>query len=166
MPLVHETNLTIRPTRRTGFNKGSRKSLRRCIFSLLLIFPPVPESIVVFGAGYRWDALAQARWLDRCAMHYWGDIDTHGFAILNQLRRHFHAVSSILMDRLTFDAYADSWGVEASPLTADLQRLTFEEGRLYDDLRHQRLRPGVYLRLEQEHIGYVAVKRALRQIIV
>ena len=28
-----------------------------------------------------WDALAKARWLSRCKIHYWGDIDTHGFGL-------------------------------------------------------------------------------------
>ncbi len=51
-----------------------------------LAFPAVPQSLVVFGAGYGFDALADARWLHACQVLYWGDIDTHGFAILDQLR--------------------------------------------------------------------------------
>ena len=51
-----------------------------------LAFPPVPRSLVVFGSGYGFDVLAGAAWLHTCSIHYWGDIDTHGFAILDQLR--------------------------------------------------------------------------------
>ena len=51
-----------------------------------LAFPPAADAMVVFGAGYGWEALARASWLHRCQLHYWGDIDTHGFAILDQLR--------------------------------------------------------------------------------
>ena len=59
-----------------------------------LAFPSVPCAMVIFGSGYGWDALAKARWLDRCEAWYWGDIDTHGFAILDQLREHFPRIAS------------------------------------------------------------------------
>ena len=64
-----------------------------------LAFPPVCGAIVVFGAGYGWEALARAEWLHRVPLHYWGDIDTHGFAILDGLRKHFPLAASFLMDR-------------------------------------------------------------------
>lgn len=117
-----------------------------------LAFPAVRDAIVIFGAGYGWDALARSHWLKHCAIHYWGDIDTHGFGILDQLRGHFDHVASFLMDRATLDAHAPVWGSEDQPLRVDLHRLTREESALYDDLRDNRLQAG--LRLEQEHIGF------------
>ncbi|MCK9259865.1 MAG: DUF3322 domain-containing protein [Azoarcus sp.] len=117
-----------------------------------LVFPPVNNAIVIFGAGYGWDALARSHWLKNRSIHYWGDIDTHGFGILDQLRSHFDHVVSFLMDRATLDAHAAIWGSEDKPLRVDLHRLTPEERALYDDLRDNRIRPG--LRLEQEHIGF------------
>ena len=128
-----------------------------------LTFPKVPGAIVIFGAGYGWDSLSRARWLDRCMIHYWGDIDTHGFAILNALRGNFAAVNSFLMDRATLDAHASLWGVEDKPSRSDLLRLTGDEQALYDDLRDNRIRPG--LRLEQEHIGYGWVKARLDRLL-
>lgn len=117
-----------------------------------LAFAPVSRAIVVFGAGYGWASLASAAWLQRCEMHYWGDIDTHGFAILDQLRGHFAHAQSFLMDRPTLLAHEPQWGTEPQPARHALARLTAEEAALYDDLRCDRLRPG--LRLEQERIGY------------
>jgi hypothetical protein len=117
-----------------------------------LAFPPVRDALVIFGAGYGWDALSSSQWLKRCDVHYWGDIDTHGFGILDQLRGGFDHVASLLMDKATLHAHAGMWGVEEKPLRADLDRLTTEEGELYDDLRFDRIRAG--LRLEQEHIGF------------
>lgn len=117
-----------------------------------LAFPPVRNAIVIFGAGYGWDALARSHWLKNCSIHYWGDIDTHGFGILDQLRGHFEHVISFLMDRATLDAHAPIWGSENKPLRLDLHRLRPEERALYDDLRDNRIRAG--LRLEQEHIGF------------
>jgi hypothetical protein len=117
-----------------------------------LAFPPVASAIVVFGAGYGWEALARASWLHRCRLHYWGDIDTHGFAILDQLRGHFPTVASLLMDRETLLAHRLHWGEEPDPVRHDLMRLTSEEAAVYDDLRFDRHRPR--LRLEQERVGF------------
>ena len=129
----------------------------KCVFvteneTNFLAFPQVRDAIVIFGAGYGWEALARSHWLQQCTMYYWGDIDTHGFGILDQLRCHFDHVESFLMDRATLDAHAMVWGGEDKPLRVDLHRLTPEESALYDDLRDNRIRTG--LRLEQEHIGF------------
>ena len=117
-----------------------------------LAFPQIRDSIVIFGAGYGWEALARSRWLNNCTVYYWGDIDTHGFAILNQLRGQFAHVESFLMDSLTLDAHRAAWGVEDRPYRGDLTRLTAAERDLYDDLRDNRIREA--LRLEQELIGF------------
>lgn len=128
-----------------------------------LALPSLPNAIAIFGAGYGWDALARARWLEQCTIHYWGDIDTHGFAILDQLRGHFAHVDSLLMDRETLDAHAAFWGREDKPLQADLHRLTADELDLYNDLRDNRIRAG--LRLEQEHIGFCWLCDRLQRVL-
>lgn len=128
-----------------------------------LAFPPVPGSVVIFGAGYGFDALAQASWLQRCPLHYWGDIDTHGLAILDQLRAHFPHAQSLLMDRATLLAHPSQWGHEPQPVLRDLPRLSAEELSLYNDLRDNRL--GHQLRLEQERISFAALQRALNLLV-
>jgi hypothetical protein len=127
-----------------------------------LAFPAACEAIVIFGAGYGWDTLATAHWLARCGIHYWGDIDTHGFAILDQLRARFEHVSSFLMDRDTLLAHETQWGEEPDQVLHDLRRLTADERALFDDLRDNRIRGK--LRLEQERVGYQWVTRALGRI--
>jgi len=117
-----------------------------------LAFPPAPGALVIFGAGYGWDALAQARWLQHCPVHYWGDIDTHGYAILDQLRASLPHAASFLMDRETLLAHRAHWGEEPDPVHHDLPRLRDEEAAVYDDLRRNRLQPR--LRLEQERVAY------------
>lgn len=117
-----------------------------------LAFPEVPESLVIFGAGYGWEALSKAEWLGTCTIRYWGDIDTHGFAILSQLRSRFSHVESFLMDRVTLMAHQALWGTESEQVLHDLPRLNSEEMSVFDDLRHNRIQAG--LRLEQEYIGY------------
>ncbi|HET6158615.1 MAG TPA: Wadjet anti-phage system protein JetD domain-containing protein [Dongiaceae bacterium] len=127
-----------------------------------LAFPPARDAIVIFGAGYGWETLARTRWLSRCAIHYWGDIDTHGFAILDRLRSHFDHVSSFLMDRETLNAHALHWGDEPVQLVQDLPRLTAEERALFNDLRDNRIR--MNLRLEQERVGFQWVTDALSRL--
>lgn len=127
-----------------------------------LAFPAVAGAIVVFGAGYGWDALAQAEWLRHCPLHYWGDIDTHGFAILDQLRARFGHVESFLMDRATLMAHESLWGEEEDQVGHDLLRLTAAERALFDELRDNRIRRN--LRLEQERIGFGMISSALAKI--
>ncbi|WP_298167890.1 DUF3322 domain-containing protein [Acidithiobacillus sp.] len=124
-----------------------------------LAFPRISNAIVIFGAGYGWDALSQAHWLGHCTLHYWGDIDTHGFAILDQLRKYFPQVQTLLMDEATLMAHRDFWGEEDKPTIQDLPRLTESERVLYDILRDNRLRPG--LRLEQERIRFGRLQDAI-----
>jgi hypothetical protein len=128
-----------------------------------LAFPAVADSLIIFGAGYGFETLVEAAWLARCRIHYWGDIDTHGFAILDQLRAHFAHVESFLMDRATLLACAAQWGEEDRQTLRDLPRLQPEEAALYDDLRDNRLRRN--LRLEQERIGFGWIEAALAGLV-
>ncbi|HVK55933.1 MAG TPA: Wadjet anti-phage system protein JetD domain-containing protein [Burkholderiales bacterium] len=127
-----------------------------------LAFPRVADSLVIFGAGYGFDMLTDAAWLHRCTVYYWGDIDTHGFAILDQLRAHLPHVVSFLMDRQTLLAHESQWIDEPQPLSRDLARLDTNERELFDDLRDNRIRPA--LRLEQERIGFRWVEAALEKV--
>ena len=124
-----------------------------------LAFPDVPDSLVLFGSGYGFDHLAQAEWLQSMKIFYWGDIDTHGFAILDQLRSKLPAAHSLLMDRKTLLEHQAFWGREDSQTARELERLRPEESALYDDLRFNRIAPA--LRLEQEHIGFAWIEAAL-----
>jgi hypothetical protein len=130
-----------------------------------LSFPAVPNSLVVFGAGYGFEALASADWLVNCKLHYWGDIDTHGFAILDQLRGHHPHAMSFLMDRQTLLAHQAQWVVESQPTLRDLVRLNPDEGALYDDLRWGRLLDQP-VRLEQERIDFGRVVMAVDSCLV
>ena len=133
-----------------------------------LAFPALPDSLLIFGAGYGFDMLAQAAWLNDKRVAYWGDIDTHGFAILDQLRAKFPHVESLLMDRATLLAHRLLWTDEPEPTQRDLPRLTPDERALYDDLRWQRL-PGEgkvqQVRLEQERVGFRLVEQALAGVV-
>jgi hypothetical protein len=125
-----------------------------------LAFPELRDSILIFGGGYGIERLAAARWLSSRTVVYWGDIDTHGFAILNRLRALFPQTNSLLMDRQTLLTHRAQWSFEAMPQTAELDRLDTQERALYDDIRFDRLGSGV--RLEQERIPFSYVCSCIR----
>jgi hypothetical protein len=124
-----------------------------------LAFPLTPGAIVIFGGGYAVQALESLGWLATLDLAYWGDIDTHGFAILNRLRRRFPHARSVLMDRATLLAHDSQWVTEPSPAKADLGLLSPAEQDLYRALVTGVFGPAV--RLEQERISFAALERAL-----
>jgi hypothetical protein len=127
-----------------------------------LAFPNFADAIVVFGLGYSVDLLQSASWLAGTRIHYWGDIDTHGFAILDRLRSAFPTARSLLMDRQTLVAHRELWVQEQTPSRAGLSRLDPEEQALFDDLVHDRL--GEKVRFEQERLSYSFLERSLKAI--
>jgi hypothetical protein len=126
-----------------------------------LAFPPLPPSIVIFGLGYGVEGLVHIPWLAGKSIHYWGDIDTHGFVMLDRLRRSFPVARSLLMDRETLLAHRDQWVEESAPTKAKLDRLTESEQDLFQDLLSDRF--GFRVRLEQERISFGCVRQALEQ---
>ena len=125
-----------------------------------LAFPPVANAMVIFGSGFGGlDRLCGIAWLQQRRVYYWGDIDTHGFAMLNQLRAYLPHVQSLMMDKATLLLHNDHWGHEPQPHQRDLPRLTAAERDAYNSLRDNQIQPG--LRLEQERIGFGWVQQAL-----
>lgn len=130
-----------------------------------LAFPSVRNALVIFGLGYGVQALREVPWLRDCRLHYWGDIDSHGFAMLSQLRGYFPLAASLLMDEATLLHCRPLWGEEpvGKGHPADwLPHLTETEQRLY-----QRLKEGYWqprLRMEQERIPFTLLETALSSL--
>jgi len=128
-----------------------------------LAFPQIADALVIFGLGYGLERLKECDWLKNKKIIYWGDIDTHGFRILNQLRKAFPRASSLLMDKHTLMEHRPLW-VQEKPnqrSRIELPRLTLEEQQLYDDLRCDRIAEAI--RLEQERIPFGWVNSILNQ---
>lgn len=118
-----------------------------------LSFKELPDSMVVFGGGYGLAALCRSPWLRDRAVFYWGDIDTHGFSILNQARAHLPNVRAILMDEATLLQFESLWVQEPSPAKPDkLSGLTPTEHDLFQKLAARHF--GFHVRLEQERIPW------------
>lgn len=120
----------------------------------------VPEDgMVLWGKGFEVDNIGRLRWLAEADVLYWGDIDTHGFVILDRLRARLPRARSVLMDRDTLLAHRDRWVTDDRPAKSVLTRLTPDEHDLYSELVGDGL--GERVRLEQERIDWQWVERRL-----
>lgn len=113
-----------------------------------LAFPDFPDAIVIFGLGYSVDLLAEISCLQTAKLYYWGDLDTHGFAMLSRLRGYFPQLNSLLMDARTLDAFQNLWVIEPKSSAATPENLTIDEQCVFQQLKSQSIR------LEQERIGF------------
>lgn len=127
-----------------------------------LCFPFSKNSLVIFKLGYGLDILKSAAWLAQKEIYYWGDIDTHGFAMLDQLRSFLPRARSLLMREDILLAHRNLWVKEDKPFTGQLTRLTEEEHRLFCLLQSDVWGQGV--RLEQERISFDYVEEAVKAI--
>jgi hypothetical protein len=127
----------------------------------MLAMPPLPGAMVIFGGGYAIDRLRDIAWLHARELIYWGDIDTHGFAILDRLRASMPHTRSILMDEATLQAQRPLWGTEPADKRygGDLTRLDAAEQALFGALRDNV--HGQHVRMEQERIGFGWVREVL-----
>lgn len=120
----------------------------------------IPEhGVVIWGKGFEVDNVGRLPWLANADVRYWGDIDTHGFSILDRLRAWLPRTRSVLMDRQTLMAHRERWVREERPAASALTRLTPDELDLYTDLVEDRF--GARVRLEQERIDWHWVERRL-----
>lgn len=157
---MSSTNISCGTRVRATFRRDELAALRPCVRVAVIIenettylTVPVPDGgIVVWGKGFEVDHVGTLPWLRDAAVHYLGDLDTHGFAILDKLRAWLPHTRSFLMDRATLLAHRERWVTEGSPTSARLDRLDPTEAHLYDDLVADRLAVGV--RLEQERIDW------------
>jgi hypothetical protein len=125
-----------------------------------LAFDDLPGTVVILGLGYSVDLLQKLPWLHGARCLYWGDLDTHGFAILNRARSYLPRLQSTLMDEETLLNHRDLWVEEGEPAAADvLPLLTDPEQAVYRGLKHNVW--GQHVRLEQERISWSFVRLAL-----
>jgi hypothetical protein len=153
------TELSVRADELTAPPQGTTRAYIVENEITYLAFPLAPDAIVILGGGYAVPVLESLAWLPALDVIYWGDIDTHGFAILNRLRRRVPQARSILMDRPTLLAHRDQWVREPTPTTAALDLLDAAEQSLYRDLVTAEFAPAV--RLEQERISFAAIEQAI-----
>lgn len=124
----------------------------------VLALPPLPGAVVIHGGGFgAGDRLSRIPWVAGGRVVYWGDLDSHGFAILNQLRSTLPKVTSVLMDTAALLAHRDLWVPEPKPAVGEFPLLARNEQEAL-----ARLRSEGNVRLEQERIEWAYALNAVR----
>ena len=127
-----------------------------------LSMPDMPNSMVIFGGGKGVPILKAIDWLREKEIYYWGDIDTHGFDILDKVRSFLPQTKSILMTKEVLLQFRALWVTEDKPFAGNLSHLTDEENRLFCALKDNHW--GEHVRLVQERISFECVKMVLDSI--
>jgi len=137
-----------------------------------LSFPEVEDAMVIFGLGYGIHLLKDISWLNQKKVYYWGDIDSHGFNILGQVRQWYPQTVSFLMDGATLDRFQSLAVLEPQEtrFQGPVKGLTPEENRVYTSLQKTlKTAHGEVIinniRLEQERIPFFRVKEELDNLL-
>ncbi len=128
-----------------------------------LSFPLLEDAMVIFGLGYGIQSLRNIAWLAEKEIIYWGDIDTHGFAMLSQIRGYYPQTKALLMDLETLQKFKHLWVAEPADkqYMGSLNYLTPDEQRLFAGLVNNVW--GENVRLEQERISFQFLCEALNK---
>ncbi len=120
--------------------------------------PELPNTIAVLGTGSN-TSWMQAKWLTSKRIGYWGDLDTWGFKLLADARRHQPHVQSLLMDETTLLEHLDRGAVEDVPAVLPQQGLSEQEAAVFEALHSNTYHIS---RLEQERLPQNVVIAALQ----
>jgi hypothetical protein len=101
--------------------------------------PDIDGTVAFMRLGLAVDQLEAIGWLRRAQRHlYWGDFDTHGFAILARARLRFPNTVSVLMDEDTLLAHRKLWVREPTPCRVESpEGLTVAELAVYEGVACQ-----------------------------
>ncbi|MFE3856125.1 Wadjet anti-phage system protein JetD domain-containing protein [Streptomyces griseorubiginosus] len=158
-PLAGFSELTVRADEFTAPPPGTTTVYVVENETTYLAFPQRPHSIVIHGGGYAVTQLSALTWLHDVRLIYWGDVDTHGFTILDRLRRTFPHTQSILMNRSVLLEHRGQWVKEDTPTHQPLGTLTPDEADAYESLVDGEF--GHNVRLEQERVLFHVLEDAL-----
>ena len=125
-----------------------------------LALPDLAGTVGIMKLGNAVSALGMVPWLQGIHAIYWGDIDTHGFAILDRARKVLPQLRSVLMDEATALRYQNLWGTEPLQTTnAPLENLSASERAVYNALKANTW--GQSVRLEQERLPWAECLKVL-----
>lgn len=118
-----------------------------------MALPDIAGTVGIMKLGNAVSALGTVPWLQGINAVYWGDIDTHGFAILDRARKALPQLRSVLMDEATTLRYQNLWGTEPAQTTNFvLEHLNEHELAVYGALKANTW--GQKVRLEQERLPW------------
>ena len=129
-----------------------------------IALPDIDGCVAVMKLGNAVSALGALPWLQEIPTVYWGDLDTHGFVILDRARKELPRLRSVLMDEQTLLTHRPLWGQEPTQSAVlELPHLTESERLVYAGLRSNRW--GQKIRLEQERLSWNEAVQSVRQAL-
>lgn len=133
-------------------------------YMTFLSLPELPDTVAINGGGFQVHRLGMhAPSLADADVVYWGDLDSHGFSILDQARRHLPHMRSVLMDVETARCHVELAVEEPKPSNRGCTLLTPNELATLEFLREHSV--GGCLRIEQERIRFDYASAVLRSAI-
>jgi hypothetical protein len=144
-PLDYVTDISLTVTEFHNFHSDCDSIFVTENLMNFLTLPNLHKTIAIWsGGGFHVSHLKAIDWLKSRQFYYWGDIDAHGFQILNQFRTYFPNTTAVMMDELTFLSFTSTRGQPAT--IQNLKLLSEPELNLYNHVRENNVR------LEQERI--------------
>lgn len=114
----------------------------------LYLLPERESTLVIFSKGHALTQLFNLPLLSSSKLFYWGDLDEHGFIMLNTFKRHYKHTLSIFMDRFTVEYHKKEILQQPEKYkTISLEFLTSEEDYAFQKLREENGR------IEQEKLN-------------
>lgn len=123
-----------------------------------LSLPPLKDTLAICGGGKNLGWMHN-HWMQSRHIGYWGDIDSHGLAMLEQALQAQPHTSPLLMDRATLAAGKAYTSQDKTPCQHPLLHLGEEQQALYQQLL--RADPA-HNRLEQELIDSQTIQQTVQ----
>jgi hypothetical protein len=125
-----------------------------------LTLPFIENSISIWsGGGFSISLIQYIDWIKEKTIFYWGDLDEHGFEILNQFKTYFPKTRSILMEKnllQQFNMYVTEGKISKA---LRLPALDSREKEIFEFIKENNIR------LEQEKIPQDFVERYLYNLV-
>lgn len=158
-PLVNATDISLTVSEFNNFHSHCNNIFVAENLMNFLTLPHLAKTIAIWsGGGFNVSHLQNIDWLKTKQFYYWGDIDAHGFQILNQFRTYFPDTVAVMMDEETLLSFTSASGQQAT--NQNLQRLTESELKLYNHLRQNNIR------LEQEKITQTFAEEKIKKYFI
>ena len=135
---------------------------------VFLAFPQIAGTICIWGHGYTSSVLQSVDWLNDFDLIYFGDLDEHGFDILEKFRSHFPKTKSLCMNIQILQKF-DRFRTKGKSL-ANLKSQEFEKNLTKNLTPDEKACLNLLLsdeqknRLEQEHIDNKTILEEVERI--
>lgn len=125
----------------------------------LFLLPNRKGALVLFSKGHAVTQLFNIPLLGRTKLVYWGDLDEHGFIMLNSFRKNYNHAKSIFMDQNTVEYHRSEMLTQPEKYKIrSLEYLSIDENEAFQTLL------SINGRIEQEKLNQRFIFRKLLEL--